>query len=96
MAILDSLLKTACRFGVAALLCAACLPASAQQSLTREHVKAKFEAANPVLKKLMRRTRHCPVHLARIELQRVQYQSEIETAVVNLRTESRSKGCIWK
>jgi len=44
------LLRQACSAGFAGLLFAARLPAVAQQSLTWEQVKTKFEAANPVLK----------------------------------------------
>lgn len=50
MQILKFLIRGACPAEGAWLLLALCLPAAAQQSLTWEEVKAKFEAANPVLK----------------------------------------------
>jgi cobalt-zinc-cadmium efflux system outer membrane protein len=50
MQILKFRARKTCRAGVVALLLASGLPAAAQQGLTWEQVKAKFEAANPVLK----------------------------------------------
>jgi cobalt-zinc-cadmium efflux system outer membrane protein len=50
MQILKFPIRGACPAAGAWLLLALCLPAAAQQSLTWEEVKAKFEAANPVLK----------------------------------------------
>lgn len=50
MAILKLLTRKACGFMVVELLLASGLPAAAQQSLTWDQVKAKFEAVNPVLK----------------------------------------------
>lgn len=50
MQILKILLRTACGPGVVALLFASGLSVAAQQALTWDEVKAKFEAANPTLK----------------------------------------------
>lgn len=47
---LKSLLRTAASSALVGFFLASCLPAIAQQSLTWEQLKAKFEAANPVLK----------------------------------------------
>jgi cobalt-zinc-cadmium efflux system outer membrane protein len=49
MQILQFLFRKACAAGVVGLLLASGLPAEAQQSLTWEQIKAKFEAANPTL-----------------------------------------------
>jgi cobalt-zinc-cadmium efflux system outer membrane protein len=50
MQILKVLFRTACGPGVVGLLLASSLPVAAQESLTWEQAKAKFEAANPVLR----------------------------------------------
>src|ERR1700730_7411925 len=50
MTMLNFLFRTACRPGVMALLLATGLPVAAQESLTWDQAKAKFEAANPTLK----------------------------------------------
>ena len=50
MHILKSLLRTVPSSALMGFFLASCLPAVAQQSLTWEQLKAKFEAANPVLK----------------------------------------------
>jgi cobalt-zinc-cadmium efflux system outer membrane protein len=50
MHILKLLVRNPRSFTIAGLLLALCLPAAAQENLTWEQLKAKFEAANPVLK----------------------------------------------
>jgi cobalt-zinc-cadmium efflux system outer membrane protein len=50
MHILKSLVRSFRGFPIAGLLLALCLPAIAQENLTWKQLKAKFEAANPVLK----------------------------------------------
>ncbi len=50
MQILKSLFRTACGPAVLGILLAASCPAGAQQALSWEQVKSRFEAANPALK----------------------------------------------
>jgi len=50
MQITKSVFKIPCGFAILGFLLALCLPASAQQSLTWDQIKTKFEAANPTLK----------------------------------------------
>ena len=50
MQIAKSLFKVTCGLAALALLWAPGLPVAAQQSLTWDQVKVKFEAANPTLK----------------------------------------------
>src|SRR5271156_7028267 len=50
MQILKSLFRTACGPAVLGILLAASCPARAQQALTWDQVKARFEVANPALK----------------------------------------------
>lgn len=50
MQITKSVFKIPCGFAILGFLLALCLSASAQQSLTWDQIKTKFEAANPTLK----------------------------------------------
>jgi outer membrane protein, heavy metal efflux system len=50
MHISEFLLRQTCGIGLAGILFGAALPAAAQQSLTWDQAKAKFEAVNPALK----------------------------------------------
>src|SRR3984885_14951564 len=50
MQITKSVFKIPCGFAILGFLLALCLSASAQQSLTWDQIKMKFEAANPTLK----------------------------------------------